>query len=197
MKTFLAVFFAILAAAGVIYLIVYFNAESERHARISTLKTMAVAAATLCKDKPADDTGRQAAEAEIKKDMEAIEQLKVGDSDLYSWENVFQNQVLVAGCFRPDLPKLSHARRRRFLSENPNPTEILGPWAEATFSSDPEGATVVVDGRQIDRTPFGWNFHAGEHTVLMTMKGYIEWSGKMNLVAGRSEQVNAQLQKKD
>lgn len=53
------------------------------------------------------------------------------------------------------------------------------------FDSDPNGATVMIDGKTLaTRTPNKSTVLAGQHEIVMTRDGYRPWQKQVNLVAG-------------
>jgi len=64
-----------------------------------------------------------------------------------------------------------------------------------TFTSDPRGADVYVEGRFVGRTPTArLDFVAGTYTARFELPGYESQSVRFTVTQGRSSDVNARLQ---
>src|SRR5205085_3461897 len=77
-----------------------------------------------------------------------------------------------------------------------SPNKVYSHQAELQISSTPDGAKVEVDGWSEPQwvTPFkASNLGAGLHTVVFTKPGYIEETRSVEVAAGKSVAVNAQL----
>ena len=69
--------------------------------------------------------------------------------------------------------------------------------ATASLSVDASvsGADIAVDGNFVGSTPSTVSVAAGKHTIMVTKKGYADWSRTMN-VSGSAVHLNADLQAK-
>jgi len=77
-----------------------------------------------------------------------------------------------------------------------SPNKVYSHQAELQLGSTPDGAKVEVDGWSEPQwvTPFkASNLAAGIHTVVFTKPGYVEETRKVEVAAGKSLVVNAQL----
>ncbi len=77
-----------------------------------------------------------------------------------------------------------------------SPNLALAHQGELRFTSQPEGAKVEVDGwtEPAWTTPFkASNLSAGQHTIVLTKPGYMRETRVIQVVAGKSEPVAAQL----
>jgi len=97
MKTFLAAFLGVLCAAAVIYLVVVGKQRLDRRAEIEKLRSESLAVAASCKDLSLDELKEIGAALRHNEDL--IQQLE-GDSRDWYQDNVFDNQLVAAGCFR-------------------------------------------------------------------------------------------------
>jgi serine/threonine protein kinase len=77
-----------------------------------------------------------------------------------------------------------------------SPNLALTHQGELRFASQPDGAKVEVDGWSEPAwiTPFkASNLSAGQHTIVFTKPGYMQETRVIQVVAGKSEPVSAQL----
>ncbi len=65
---------------------------------------------------------------------------------------------------------------------------------QMTVTSDPEGATVLVDDRAVGVTPYTAEFAPGEHAVLLRRPGYVDGSVRVQLPPDRAVELNLTLQ---
>jgi len=64
----------------------------------------------------------------------------------------------------------------------------------ASFTSEPPGATVMVSGRRLGRTPLrDVALDPGRHRVRMVLDGHEPWSGTVEVVAGHRAGTSARL----
>lgn len=63
------------------------------------------------------------------------------------------------------------------------------------IDSNPQGAQVFLDGEDLDhQTPLTIeNVPEGDHTVKLTLTGYLDWQKTVHVTAGQTTQVNATL----
>jgi len=76
----------------------------------------------------------------------------------------------------------------------PKPAETKESGA-LSFTSDPAGAEIYVDGQLAGSTPCKLTVEAGKHTVKAIAKDYKEWSRELTVSNGSEVTVNAQLEK--
>lgn len=68
------------------------------------------------------------------------------------------------------------------------------PRGTADFVSTPPGATVRIDGRRVGKAPLsGVSLTEGRHPVEMSLDGHHDWSGSVEVVAGRRARTAATL----
>lgn len=66
-----------------------------------------------------------------------------------------------------------------------------------SISSDPEGATISVNGLASDiKTPATIHLSTGPHTIGLSLKGYMPYTTTITLMAGTSGIVNARLEQR-
>lgn len=71
---------------------------------------------------------------------------------------------------------------------------VSGSPAEVTFQSDPQGASVYIDGRYVGQTPLGSIYvEPGYHDIRMSKQGWRDWSETLLFNSGKREQINARL----
>lgn len=67
--------------------------------------------------------------------------------------------------------------------------ELIPAWAEISFSSEPPGAEVRVDGEPLGKTPVTAEVGAGNHKVEMVLDGYKPWQDSLNVVANQPQSL--------
>jgi len=77
------------------------------------------------------------------------------------------------------------------------PSAAASPPAtvKCSFSSTPAGAEVTLDGRYVGSTPSVVGVAVGDHVVVMTMAGFVQWKRDLSVSSGSELTVNAVLQK--
>jgi serine/threonine protein kinase len=66
--------------------------------------------------------------------------------------------------------------------------------ATVAFSSDPQSASVFVDGKDVGRvTPISVRMSKGTHTLTITKQGYFEASNRLELTPGQNYQYSPRL----
>jgi hypothetical protein len=87
-------------------------------------------------------------------------------------------------------------------SPAPAPGVPAGSGPEATaekvkcnFSSTPNGAEIVVDGRYLGNTPSVIGLGAGTHLVVLSLPGFAPWKRDLTVAAGSDVNVTASLRK--
>ncbi len=68
--------------------------------------------------------------------------------------------------------------------------------ATVTFTSEPEGAEIELDGVYIGTTPRERSLEEGEYSVVVRKKGYEAWSRKISVQAGDELTVSSELEEK-
>jgi len=66
---------------------------------------------------------------------------------------------------------------------------------KCSFSSDPSGADVTLDGRYVGSTPSVLGLTTGTHVVVISMAGFAQWKREMAVTSGSDVTVNAVLEK--
>ncbi|MGR8948626.1 MAG: PEGA domain-containing protein [Gammaproteobacteria bacterium] len=64
--------------------------------------------------------------------------------------------------------------------------ELQPAWADVTFDSSPQGASVRVDGEKIGTTPLATELLEGPRKVLVQLAGYKNWQRTLPVVAGEA-----------
>jgi formylglycine-generating enzyme required for sulfatase activity len=67
--------------------------------------------------------------------------------------------------------------------------ELTPGWASVGFSSEPQGATVRVDGESVGTTPVTADLMAGTHTVEMVLAGYRRRRSTLAVVADEPQEL--------
>ena len=65
---------------------------------------------------------------------------------------------------------------------------------EIDFASTPSGADIILDGRNVGKTPYTLReVEPGEYTVIIRHRGYKDWTGIVNVEVGKLSEVKANL----
>jgi len=64
--------------------------------------------------------------------------------------------------------------------------------ASLTVDSNVAGADIAIDGNFVGNTPSTISVAAGQHTITVKKKGYVDWSRTMN-VSGSAVHLSADL----
>ncbi len=118
--------------------------------------------------------------------------------NIYNVSNTYQGESEYSldgnGAVRSLVEKIA----RNFVNElnlgEGNETEELEKF-KVKFSSDPEGASVEVDGIYMGSTPAEIPIEEGIHNITISMGGYTSWKKKVNVYDGLK--VNAVLGEKE
>jgi len=62
-------------------------------------------------------------------------------------------------------------------------------WAEISFSTNPPGAEILLDGQLLGVTPYTAEILEGEHELTLKLSSYKAWQQEIAVNAGRSEQL--------
>ncbi len=62
-------------------------------------------------------------------------------------------------------------------------------WAPVTFTTEPPGAEVLVDGEPVGTTPLEAELTAGTREVEVRLRGYNAWRNRINVVAAEPQNV--------
>ena len=68
-----------------------------------------------------------------------------------------------------------------------------GGSGSLSVSSNPEGASVYVDGSYSGTTPTQLSLDAGTHSILITLPGYNNYSTSVTITGGQTQSVQADL----
>lgn len=71
----------------------------------------------------------------------------------------------------------------------------LQETVRCSFSSAPSGAEVTLDGRYVGSTPSILGLAAGDHVVVMSMPGFLQWKRELTVAPGSDLSVNAVFEK--
>jgi len=63
--------------------------------------------------------------------------------------------------------------------------EMPGRWAAIVFRSEPGGASLLIDGKRVGRTPFTGDLLEGRHRYEMSLPGYKPHRGEIEVEANR------------
>ena len=75
----------------------------------------------------------------------------------------------------------------------PERMSVAAGVAGLAVSSDPPGATVLVDGDAVGVTPLQLELEAGEHQVIVSLEGYFDRESLVRLEAGGSDSLGIVL----
>ncbi len=81
-------------------------------------------------------------------------------------------------------------------SAAPSATPPAGPEATASvqLSSDPTGAEITIDGNYVGDTPSLIKMKPGTHSIKIAKSGYQPWVRSIEIVAGESRNIAAELE---
>lgn len=65
--------------------------------------------------------------------------------------------------------------------------ELIPAWADISFSSEPPGAEVRLNGEALGNTPLTAEVGAGNQKVTMSLEGYKAWQGTLDVVANEPQ----------
>ena len=68
-----------------------------------------------------------------------------------------------------------------------------GETGTLSVTSNPEGASVYVDGSYSGQTPVQLSLTAGNHSILITYPGYNDYSTPVSITGGQGQSINADL----
>jgi hypothetical protein len=78
----------------------------------------------------------------------------------------------------------------------PPPPRAVAETGTLVIESRPEGATVLVDGRQVGTTPMSLgDVRAGNHAVRLEREGYSTWTSAVTVAGGEQNRVTASLER--
>ncbi len=69
--------------------------------------------------------------------------------------------------------------------------ELIPRWAAITFNSEPAGASLSVDGETLGSTPVTAELMEGGHTYVLTLAGHKPLRGRVAVVAGKVQELQA------
>ena len=97
------------------------------------------------------------------------------------------------------VPLAREPRARAVPARLASPKPVTAPSAEAgalVVESRPEGAAVLIDGREAGTTPLSLSdVPAGSHAVRIERDGYRIWTAAVKISAGEQNRVTASLEK--
>ena len=68
--------------------------------------------------------------------------------------------------------------------------QLTPAWADLTFSSEPPGATVLVDEQAIGQTPLTAPITEGQRSIRMRLAGHKEWQDKITVTANEARRLD-------
>jgi hypothetical protein len=117
-------------------------------------------------------------------------------------KEVKQSYALVPAADKP--PALSASQQTPPL-EDPADNSVAPPPAAVpevsrnttmcSFTSNPAGAEITLDGMYVGNTPSTIAVGPGKHYVVLAMSGFAKWKREMMVSAGSNVDVSATLQK--
>lgn len=81
------------------------------------------------------------------------------------------------------------------VSPLPENAGKVGESVKCSFHSSPEGADITVDGEYVGSTPSEISMSTGEHEIVVSMPGFVQWKRKLSVSDGSELTVNAVLEK--
>lgn len=91
-------------------------------------------------------------------------------------------------------PRAARPPTARLVTAQPQRTAVSGYRGAVAFSSTPEGADVLVNGRTVGQTPVVVNdLPVGSRVVVVRREGYAPWSASIRVVANQRTTVRATL----
>ena len=72
---------------------------------------------------------------------------------------------------------------------NPFSTQLQPAWGEFSFSTQPAGAEVLVDGQLLGTTPYRAEILQGEHEVTLKLAGHKAWQDTLEVAAGQTAEL--------
>ena len=98
------------------------------------------------------------------------------------------------GSQRTKLQETSRVQEKQQIPVPPQPPVQTTPVpATVAVTSNPSGGTIAVDGKFLGNTPSKFELTAGKHEVLVRKPGHRDWRRSLNLPAGRSIALAADL----
>lgn len=98
----------------------------------------------------------------------------------------------------PEPNEAPPAKATKTAAASPAPAANISEPREGvkcSFSSTPPGAEVTVDGRYVGSTPSVLALSVGNHTVEVSLPGFVRWKRDLTVSSGSELTVNAVLQK--
>ena len=193
MKTFLAVFFAILSAALVLYIVVCIYrgiqaAEARDSARAHARLEIESLKAIHCTPDIAEAIDRAGTE----RFEEDLDRSTLDSEEKVGLKTAFANGMELAGCG-------SGARAANDRQREEKERKALVKWqhrdGELQVYSWPTFANASVDGGSFSNTPLRVELAPGRHTVHIELTGRKSWDGSVVISPGQESDVEATLDK--
>jgi len=90
-----------------------------------------------------------------------------------------------------DLLQVMKTIAYRFASREIEKQERPRGVGKIEISSQPDGATVFLDGKEVGETPYSLeNIKTGDHTVKIVKKGYSDYETKVSVLENRTSTIN-------
>ena len=97
------------------------------------------------------------------------------------------------GTRKPDAP--GEAAQSTASSPAPATSAATPSTAKLLIASVPDGADIEIDGNFSGNTPSDLEVPQGEHSIVVKKSGYKNWERKMQVVAGSSIRLNAEMER--
>jgi len=86
--------------------------------------------------------------------------------------------------------------RTNEAASSPAAPKAVAETGTLVIQSRPDGATVLVDGRQVGTTPMSLgDVRAGNHAVRLERDGYQTWTSAVTVAGGEQNRVTASLER--
>ena len=86
--------------------------------------------------------------------------------------------------------------RTNEAASSPAAPKAVAETGTLVIQSRPDGATVLVDGRQVGTTPMSLgDVRAGSHAVRLERDGYQTWTSAVTVAGGEQNRVTASLER--
>lgn len=112
---------------------------------------------------------------------------------LYTLVDAGENGTAPPGKSSSNSPAPKPAAQEK--GKNPVPAVESSASVKCSFTSTPPGAEVTVDGKFAGSTPSVLNLSVGNHTVEVSLSGFLQWKRDLTVAAGSELTINAVLQK--
>ncbi len=66
---------------------------------------------------------------------------------------------------------------------------LLPAWAGLTIDSEPPGASILIDGEAVGKTPAAVDVLQGEHQVMLQLPAFADWQKALRVTAGQDQDL--------